>query len=423
MSMQKRRLICFNVHYSPESFGGATIVAEEVNRRLVKDYNWEILVITTRSDENFLPYHVVRYNTKDVSVISVNLPIKKMPDNNAYNNIAFESVIENLIESFKPDICHGHAVQDIGFNFATVMSRYSIPTVLTLHDCLWICEKQFMINNHGRYCNQNKINPSICMYCVPNPSLINKRKAFFNKIYSDIDMFLFPSSFHKNLHLFNGFNEKNCLVNKNGVTFPKSNFRKKKSDAVRFGFIGGPGYVKGAELIRKVFTKISGNFILKLVDAGVNLNQPWEAEFERWGIDEDKIQILQPYTQETIDEFFSQIDVLLFPSQWKESFGLTVREALVRDVWVIATNGGGTIEDIRDTLNGNVIPLNADPIFLKEAVIGCINKEWENYANNFKSDITSYDDQVAELVNIYSDIITVAERNLKNKNMMLNESE
>ena len=42
----------------------------------------------------------------------------------------------------------------------------------------------------------------------------------------------------------------------------------------------------------------------------------------------------------SIDEFFSSIDVLLFPSLWKESFGSTVREALVRDVWVIASDAG-----------------------------------------------------------------------------------
>ena len=52
------------------------------------------------------------------------------------------------------------------------------------------------------------------------------------------------------------------------------------------------------------------------------------------------------YRQDEMDAFFSAIDVLLFPSQWKESFGLTVREALARDVWVIATDCGGPAEAI-----------------------------------------------------------------------------
>ncbi len=49
--------------------------------------------------------------------------------------------------------------------------------------------------------------------------------------------------------------------------------------------------------------------------------------------------------------------MLLFPTQWK-SFGLTVREALIRDVWVIATDAGGVVEDIVDGKNGNIIPFD-----------------------------------------------------------------
>jgi len=61
-----------------------------------------------------------------------------------------------------------------------------------------------------------------------------------------------------------------------------------------------------------------------------------------------KLSIVPAYTQDGMDDFFAGIDVLLFPSQWKKSFGLTVRVALARDVWVIATEGGGPAEAIMD---------------------------------------------------------------------------
>ena len=64
--------------------------------------------------------------------------------------------------------------------------------------------------------------------------------------------------------------------------------------------------------------------------------------------------------------------MLLFPSQWKESFGLTVREALARNVWVIACGEGGVGEAIRDGDNGELIPMTANPESLRAAVARCL---------------------------------------------------
>jgi glycosyltransferase involved in cell wall biosynthesis len=63
------------------------------------------------------------------------------------------------------------------------------------------------------------------------------------------------------------------------------------------------------------------------------------------------------YNQNTIDDFFCRIDVLLFPTQVKESYGLTVREAILRNVWVITTDAGAAAEDITDGQNGYIVPL------------------------------------------------------------------
>ena len=317
-----------------------------------------------------------------------------------------ESFVKDAIKLFKPDIAHGHAVQNIGFNFANVLNEDSIPVVVTLHDCLWLCERQFMVNNYGRYCNQVKIDSNVCLYCTDNPSLLKERDDFFSRTYKFVDKFLFPSEFHMNLHLQNGFETHKTAVSKNGVTFPKKTYERKPSQTVRFGFIGGPGYIKGGELIKEVFRELEGDFILKLVDAGANLDQSWKQAFAAWNLEKDRYEIIPGYTQDTIDDFFSEIDVLLFPSQWKESFGLTVREALVRDVWVIATNGGGTVEDIRDGVNGTVIPLVSSPLALEKAVKNCVNKNWNGYSNPYKSDITSYVHQANELNNSYTDLIS-----------------
>jgi glycosyltransferase involved in cell wall biosynthesis len=111
------------------------------------------------------------------------------------------------------------------------------------------------------------------------------------------------------------------------------------------------------------------------------------------------VRIVPAYTQDSIDEFFSEIDVLLFPSQWKESFGLTVREALLRDIWVIATDSGGAVEDLTDGENGYIIPISPDSTHLRLAMEKVIKNRaaLSAYVNPFKDHIQSFEGQEAEL--------------------------
>src|SRR5690606_23364341 len=149
---------------------------------------------------------------------------------------------------------------------------------------------------------------------------------------------------------------------------PKSAQKIRSGGALRFGYVGGNSRVKGVHHVTKVFAEL-GRSDIKLVvaDNANNLGFSSYEESDFKGI--PHVEIVPGYTQATIDRFFDSIDVLLFPTQAKESFGLVVREALVRNVWVISTDSGGAVEDIRPGENGLVIPMNDDGTALKQAVL------------------------------------------------------
>lgn len=99
-----------------------------------------------------------------------------------------------------------------------------------------------------------------------------------------------------------------------------------------------------------------------------------------------------------MDEFFGGLDVLLFPSQWKESFGLTVREAFARDVWVIATDAGGVVEDCVHGTNATVIPMDGSSHGLETAIRECLARtDWASYRNPLRDEIGTVDEQADEL--------------------------
>lgn len=401
-----RRLLVVNVHYAPHSYGGATVLAENVTRLLAEEHDWQVLVVTAVIQPHAAPYSLIRYRAKGVDVIGVNVPTDRLTPVERYDNPAFNERFEQIIEMFEPDIAHVHCVQNIGATFLASLERANVPIAITIHDCWWICERQFMINSSGRYCNQTKIDPVVCDHCTTSPRATRRRRELLTEMLDKASLYLFPSKFHMDLHIANGLPAEKCVVNKNGVKFPDPGYAKKPITdpdvAVRFGFVGGPGPAKGAPLILRAFEDLKEtNYEFVVVDALQNIGKTWQSW--DWTIP-GKLRFHPAYTAESMDEFFSTIDVLLFPTQWKESFGLAVREALARDIWVIATDAGGVVEDCTDGVNSSVVPMDGKTALLKKAIHCCIkNKYLKNHQNPHSKKIHSISGQankMSEYLNI-----------------------
>jgi glycosyltransferase involved in cell wall biosynthesis len=403
------RLLVVNVYFAPFSFGGATIVAEEVVAHLRRELGCEVLVVTTIRDDTISPYAVRRFRAKGIDVVGINTP-QQLAYTEDYNNPRINEIVSEIFELFRPDVFHAHCLQTMGCGYFKHMASQGVPLTVTIHDCWWICERQFMIADDGRYCFQRTIDPRRCQYCVPEHRQLRIRNDFLRRQLGMVDLLLFPSEFHRQLHVENGFPPERCIVNKNGIRFPQANYRKSQcsNGRVVFGFVGGPGLVKGSELIVKALRTIEANrYELRVVDAARTVGETWEDK-HYWNIP-GEIRFVPPYSQEGLDEFFSGIDVLLFPSQWKESFGLTVREALVRNVWIIATDAGGVVEDLVDGENATIIPLNGDYRPLQKAIQQCLERDdWRKYNNPYRNRIRGYGEQATELYGYFNTLLDEA---------------
>jgi len=392
------KILVLNIYFAPISFGGATIVAEENIKQLQQQFNDEILVVTTINDNTIVPYAIRRYRAKGVNIIGINIT-DEIKHQTTDDNPSVSVIMEQIINRFEPDVIHIHSIQSMGYGYFDYIVEQNIPLVVTLHDCWWICDRQFMIASDGRYCFQNKIDLMRCGYCTSEYKRIINREQRFRHQLNKASLLLFPSEFHRQLHIDNGYEQSRCRVNKNGIRLPEESYAKApRSDSrVVFGFVGGPGEIKGAELIIKAFQALPAEgYELQIVDAAKNVGESWE-DSQYWDIP-GKVSFIPPYSQDTMDEFFSGIDVLLFPSQWKESFGLIVREALARNIWIIATDAGGVVEDLVDGENASVIPLDGNYVALQQAIEAALTRpEWPAYENPHRTKIRGYSEQASEL--------------------------
>ena len=410
---ERKRVLSVNVFYAPRSYGGATIVAEEVNEILNRSDEFDVHVFTTLSTDVADAYSIRRYEINGVNIFGIAVTESSNPQLQ-FDNPEILDAFGEVISAVKPDIVHFHCIQGIGVSAIDLCASLDIPYIVTLHDAWWLCGRQFMINRKGHYCHQQEIDLRICAKCVDDARLNIRRQKRLRNALQQATMLLAPSRFFANFYIKNKFPPEKVFVNKNGICKPLPYVKRRTNEPLVFGYVGGNTEIKGVHLVKQVFARLKQSDIkLVVVDNTLNLGYPSYGKYFWRNV--PRVEVVPAYTQRTIDEYFARIDILLFPTQWKESFGLTVREAIARNVWVIATDAGGVVEDIRHGENGLIIPFNDRGQALEQAIIETIdyfNRFKVGDEIHFKADrITFFEDQAAELGRIYNDVLSEREKN------------
>ncbi len=399
----KLRVLAANVYFWPRTYGGATIVAEEMVRLLAARGDTEMFV-ATGLDNAAEPAVLRRYEHEGVPIFA--LPLSEGSDAiGEFDNPVAADLFGRVLDAVRPDVVHLHSVQWLSAAAALACRERDIPYVITVHDCWWLCARQFMVTPEDRYCGQTLIDMRVCEACIPGAKHLRQRQALLGEALRGAALLLSPSEAHRQLYLANGVPPDRIAVMPNGVRLPERKVMKTPRRRLRFGYVGGMVAVKGYKLVRAAFESLTrGDWDLVLVDNTLALGFA-SMDAAAWRV-RGRIEVVPAYTQATMDEFFAGIDVLVFPSQWKESFGLTVREALARDVWVVTTAGGGAAEAVSEGVNGNIVRLDGKP----EGLIGALNGILEdaprylNFVNPRKADIADYAAQAASLHDVLAGV-------------------
>lgn len=396
-SSDSLRVLQVNVLFAPQSFGGATIVAEQIAQRLQED-GCEVTVFTGLHGTSMKPHAVARYEAAGLPVIGMQIPSAEKNRSLEYKNHEVIDVFAQTLRAVRPHVVHFHSIQQVSATLAEACSQQGIPYVITLHDAWWLCERQFMVREDGNYCYQQEVDLRVCSKCVPDPAYTARRTHYLRKILDGAALLLTPSEFQRQLYLSNGLAPERVVVNKNGVLLPPLTPSPRPARSkLRFAYLGGRAHHKGYFWLQEIFGGISEtNYVLTLTDIQRRLggSSLHEAEWKLGG----QVEIVEPYDQARLDAFFEGVDVLLMPSRWKESFGLAVREALARNVWVITTAAGGVVEDVVEGVNGNVLEIGDTQGF--RAAIRALLQEpgrLTGYENPARERVRSYDEQAREL--------------------------
>lgn len=400
------RILTVNVHYSPESYGGATVVAEQLTRHFSANGH-EAIALTGATQAGTKPGEFYRYEDAGLPVLALG---RRLPQstNDEYHQAELAQRFDMALEAIQPDVVHFHAVQGLGVEMVQRAQAAGAATAVTLHDAWWLCERQFMVRADGTWCAQQAIDPGVCDTCVPDPIGHRRRQQTSLEILNNCDRVLTPSQYWYELMHGSGISESVLRVNRNGVLHPDPSFqRTPHRGPVRFAYVGGDQSVKGVNQLRQALAGIRrSDYQLLLVDPSLKIGH--RSMFERDFPCSGQIMIARGYEYRDLDYFFNSVDVLLFPSQWCESYGLTVREAILRGSWVVATAGGGASEDLVDGVNATIIPLDGRGDGLRDAM-QAILEDPDRYRDAARPvrPIPTFAEQAAELEGIYREMLNL----------------
>uniref|UniRef100_N2AMF1 Uncharacterized protein n=1 Tax=Eubacterium plexicaudatum ASF492 TaxID=1235802 RepID=N2AMF1_9FIRM len=411
----------------------------------------------------------VRKSKKDYMQIPVYLIDHPLPvamcngilDIKSYTEKCDGRVFRSFLQELRPNLIHIHTFMGLHREFLNEVQKLGIPVLFTTHDYFGICPTAVMLQ-HGHLCEDGKWKN--CAACCVNAfsksrlrleqseiyRLVRKQDriiTLFKKVNNQISlgrknprktrsgaemqkpdyaalrkyyasMFRMVSWFHFNSTLSKKIYEsrlefiKGSVINisHSGIADQRKSRIYKKE--LRLGYFGSWAVHKGFYLLLEVCGSLYEEGCTNLE---LHLYSDTEARKEVF------VRNHPGFRNEQLDRIFCDIDVLVVPSIWPETFGLVVLEAVSYGVPVIISEYTGA----QDILPGyqkteaydEAMPMNFGSGFIYDGTCQGLKKilktiydhrELLKQANNCIVDMDydfSYEIHVQEMIRMYRKLI------------------
>ncbi len=400
----RQRILYVNTVYPPNAIGGATVVMKNTIDEIRANYAGEFETsVFTCDGVNPTPYQLFEYEWERVLVTALSMPTH--PDLEwRYEDQNVCQLFRKFLEYQKPDLIHFHSIQRLTGSVLQAAYEANIPFVVTVHDAWWLSDHQFLLDDESRVVDAQQMNPIIAARTSKDIVSSIARTRHLAKLLMRAKKLLAVSDYQADLYKKNGFSR--ILVNKNGVDpFVDASIAGVAAGKLRLGYVGGLCIHKGYYFLKKALEELMlENIEIQIIDFDLASG---EQRSERWGGTDVKIVPRLPV--ERMNEFYEDIEILVAPSLWPESFGLVTREAALMGRWVVASNAGGLAEDLQPGTNSHVFD-PGDNEALKD-ILTELDSNYEQYrqliplSDQAQGKIWSVSEQVRQLVELYESLL------------------
>jgi len=325
---------------------------------LLKEEGHEIIEFSMQDEKN-LPSKFTDYFVKNIDFSKREGWLKDLKK--AFHllySCEAKKKLETLVKIEKPDIAHLH-----NFNFQitpailSVLKKYKIPVVWTMHDYHLICPN-YRLFTQGKVCERCKINKFYNCYkykCIKNyraMSFLAMLEMYLHKnllrSYEKIDLFISPSKFLAAKVQAWGIRPEKIKQLYNFVNLEEF----KMADEIGEGLIyfGRLAEEKGLLTLLMAMRELP-DINLKIAGAG-----PQKNELESF-IKTNNLTNVELLGHQSGQELYTLIKnsrLVILPSLWYENNPLTILEAFAMAKPVIGSDLGGIPELVKEKKTGFV---------------------------------------------------------------------
>jgi len=389
--------------FPPANMAGSEVYTFNLAVELARRH--EVFVFHRAADPSRPEYEVKTKEFMGLHITTINNNFKSGPEfAKTYRNEIIAGKFGEFLDEASPQVVHFHHVTCLSTTCVEEASSRGIPVVYTLHDFWLFCQRGQLLDRNLAIC----AGPSdkACAECLAAqlamsgragktasaikknmPSFPGRRTAveLLRKVFllssktlqkdttgpaeeiairsrhiieicSRIDRFIAPSKFLMAKYV--GFGVEKEKITYLDYGFDKGLFegiKRKKTKKIRFGYIGSWIPSKGVHVLIKAFNRLADGANAELAVYGEQGSFHGYKDYNKdlKGLAQNKaIQFPGAYDNKDVGKILSEIDVLVVPSIWYENSPLTIHEAYLAGVPVIASDIGGMAEYVCEGAGG-----------------------------------------------------------------------
>ncbi|TCO52086.1 glycosyltransferase involved in cell wall biosynthesis [Kribbella antiqua] len=279
-----------------------------------------------------------------------------LPARVVWNPAAKRDLVATL-ERFRPDVVHVHNTFPVLSPSVLYACRDAgVPVVITLHNYKLLCASGdfFRDGNLCHDCAGGNPTSGVIHRCYRGSTLATATTVLNTRTHRRswrnlVSAYIFVSESQRSLLAGMRFDPDRSFVRYNYVPYdgPIGGQRQRQVT-----YVGRLDAAKGAPLLMRgwdAYRAIAGDDALKLVIAG---GGPLEDEVTAWAAERPSVELRGLMSKQEVFDLIGRSRAVVLPSEWQETFGLVVVEAMAVGVPLLAAAHGSFPELVTDGVDG-----------------------------------------------------------------------
>ena len=387
------RVLIISSYYYPNMLGGTEHSIKLLAEGLVKNGHEVFVISADKKDKESEEINGVKVFRIDLKFRSKLIVWKLIRKGFEFRNYMIRNKLKSLIHEISPDVIHTNSLFYLSPIVWDIAKKEDIKVVHTLRDYWGICPKCTLLNHKNEICYKKGV-------------LCKIHQLNYQRSAKNIDIVTAPSNFTLNEYKKHGvYNDTTSIMISNAIDINMDEHRKiinernnRKSDLVKFLFIGSLTKFKGIEYLIETFKGIEEDNIRLIICGEGPLKDFILQEIKN----DSRIEFMGKVEKKEKENILLESDVMIVPSIWYEPFGRVVIEGYKYGLPVIGTNIGGISELVNTSVGIKITPGSHKE--LNDAIKKVNNrKKVKEYLQNFEKEISAYDlnEQILKFEQIY----------------------